>query len=202
MSPAGDGRRDGEPRRSDHMAVRLSRTVRELGGGEDVAAFVGLAHRAAMAPRVRVIEDDHDPDFLHPGRSALVLLLDLGDLRPAVLAAAMSLDSERPELALPVALVREVLGNEVEELVAGVPLPGDEALAEKLVTADDLVRRVALAERLDHLRHAHLWPDPERRRRAHARAVAVYAPVAARTHPALARRYAWWCRMFERRHLG
>jgi (p)ppGpp synthase/HD superfamily hydrolase len=64
------------------------------------------------------------------------------------------------------------------------------------------VQRIALAERLDQLRHAHLWPDPERRRRAHQEALSVYSPLAERASPKLARRYAWWCSMFARKYLA
>ena len=115
-----------------------------------------------------------------------------------VLAAAMAVDSQNAGHAPD----RSALDPDVGALVARAPPSGAEDLAERLVVADERVRRAALAERLDHLRHAHLWEDPGARRRAHAEALEVYAPVARRTHPALAHRYDWWCRMFGSRHLG
>ena len=183
------------------MADRLVRTARRVGTPEEALGLVERGHALAMGPRLQRLEDDHDPDFLHPGRTALVLLLDVEEARPEVLAAALCVESERAELRVSVAGVAEVLGEAVAEMVAGVPLPDAEDLAELLVTADDDVRRIALAERLDHLRHAHLWNDPVRRRKAHAGAESVYLPVAERTHPTLARRYRWWCGMFGRRYL-
>ena len=56
--------------------------------------------------------------------------------------------------------------------------------------APEEVQRIALAERLDHLRHAHLWTDRARQRAAHDVALRIYAPVAERVHPTMARRYA------------
>ena len=89
----------------------------------------------------------------------------------------------------------------VAERVARVPLPDAEDLAERLLLAEPDVQLIALAERLDHLRHAHLWHDVEARRAAHASAARVYARIAERVHPTLARRYRWWCDMFERNYL-
>ena len=189
------------PTRSQHMAARVLRTAQEMGVAEVGLGALERAHSLAMAPRLENLDDDHDPHFLHPGRTALILLMDVGEARTDVLTAALLVESERPELKVPLARVREALGEAVAERVAAVPLPDDEELAERLVTADEEVRLIALAERLDHLRHAHLWSDLERRRSAHRSALEVYAPVAERTHPALARRYAWWCDMFARRHL-
>jgi (p)ppGpp synthase/HD superfamily hydrolase len=142
--------------------------------------------------------DDHDPVYLHPGRSALILLQDLGDADPMTLAATLIFDSATPDWT---PSDEEVDDPRLSEIRRSLPMSGAEDLAEQLVVGDDRTRRIALAERLDHLRHAHLWSDWEARRVAHEEAVAVYAPVADRTHPDLARRYAWWCRMFSARHL-
>jgi hypothetical protein len=122
-----------------------------------------------------------------------------------VLAAVMLTETERPAFTLGRAQILEALGVEAGARVAAitgdVPPPDAEDLAERLLLAPDEVQRVALAERLDHLRHAHLWPDVDERRRAHRQADEVYAGIAARVHPTLARRYARWCEMFGRSHL-
>ncbi len=180
------------------MAVRVVRTALEAGVSEAGGRGLERLHALAMAVRDARLDDDHDPAYLHPGRSALILLQDVGESDPDVLGAALVVDSGTPELAPD---LRDVDDPTVRALAGAVPASGAEDLAERLVVGDERLRRVALAERLDHLRHAHLWSDLEARRAAHAEAASVYAPVADRTHPVLARRYWWWCRMFGARHL-
>lgn len=187
-----------EQERGDAMGVRVVRTAEELGLASDDLDRLARVHAAAMDVRNTVLDDDHDPAYLHPGRSALILMQDVEETDARTLAAAMVVDSQTPAW---VPSDREVGDAAVCRLRDGVPPSGSDELAERLVTAEASVRRIALAERLDHLRHAHLWPDMEARRRAHAEAVAVYTPIADRTDPVLSRRLHWWCRMFGARHL-
>lgn len=163
-------------------------------------------HRVAMKPRRRELDDERDPLFLHPGRTALILLLDVGAADPRLLGASLLVDTARPELEPDDGVVIGAVGGaDLAEDLLGlrrkVPRPPDPRLTEELVSASEDVRLLALAERLDHLRHAHLEPDREVRKELHRRASEVYAPVAERTHAILARRYAWWCRMFGSRWL-
>ena len=58
----------------------------------------------------------------------------------------------------------------------------------------------ALAERLDHLRHLHLKEPDAAAREVWREARDVWLPFADRTHPDLARRYAWWTRKFTKRY--
>jgi (p)ppGpp synthase/HD superfamily hydrolase len=183
------------------MGARVLAAAARAGVARAALPALERAHALAMEPRVRAL-DERAHDLLHPGRSALILLVDTGERSARALAAAMLVESERDELSVPMTRVVAALGGEVGERVADVPTPGQEDLLERLVTASPEVQRIALAERLDQLRHAHLWPDPERRRRAHEQALSVYAPVAERAHPTLARRYAWWCGMFARKYLA
>lgn len=202
-----DGPHDGlhplpdEGDRAFHMAHRLERTAEEAGVAEDGRALIQRCHGLAMGPRKARL-GQRAPAFLHPGRSALVLLLDAEVTEPRLLAATLLVESEDVALRLPSTELKGQIPAEIVELRDGVPPAGDERLGERLVTADQSVRLAALAERLDHLRHAHLWDDLDRRRAAHREAEAVYHPVAQRTHPTFERRYAWWIRMFGRRHLG
>lgn len=168
----------------------------------DVAALV-RAHELAMAPRIARLESERDPRYLHPGRTVLVLIQDAGVGHATTLAAAALVESEFPELEVPPELIAQAVAPEVARLRDAVPVPrvAAQELAERLVVAGEAVRLIALAERLDQLRHAHLWPDIERRRAAHATATAIYLPVAERTDAALARRYRYWCRTFPRRFL-
>ena len=182
------------------MAASVVRTARSLGVPAEGIRVLSLAHALAMEPRAAALEDDHHPLFLHPGRAVLILLRDVGCLDPVILAAAAVVESEDAELRVPLAEIRRVLGDEVAALVAAVPMPNAESLAYDLVTADERVRLVALAERLDHLRHGHLREaDHVWRVVAHGQARSVYLPVAHRTHPRLTQRYEHWCRTFARR---
>jgi (p)ppGpp synthase/HD superfamily hydrolase len=180
------------------MGTRVVRTAQELGVAPSDLTLIERVHQTAMAVRDERADDDHDPQYLHPGRSALILLQDLGETDALTLAVTLIFDSAWSAWT---PSDREVDDARLSDLRGSVPKSGDEDLAERLVVGDDRVRRIALAERLDHLRHAHLWSDREARRLAHEEAVGVYAPVADRTHPDLSRRYAWWCRMFGARHL-
>ncbi len=186
--------------RGSAMAASVVRTARSFGLGAAGVSLVSRAHAVAMEPRVLAIDDDHHPLFLHPGRSVLILLRDARVTDAATLAAAAVTESEDVAFRIDSRDVRMHLGDEVADVVLSVPIAGSESLAEALVTADEHVRLVALAERLDHLRHAHLRETGEAWRRAiHAEASAIYLPVAERTHPRLAQRYRHWCRTFAKR---
>jgi len=195
-------RRD-EGDRGLHMELRLERAAKKAGVPGEGLELLARAHTLAMEPRRTRLGGQRHPDFLHPGRSALILLLDAAVAEPLLLAGATLAESEREDLRVPGGRIAAALGEAVAGFVTGLPSPVPDGpdLMELLVTAEDGARLVALAERLDHLRHAHLWTDLAARRAAHAQAVEVWAPVAARTHPRLADRYRWWIGMFSRRHL-
>ncbi|HEY8468783.1 MAG TPA: hypothetical protein VIL18_04030 [Longimicrobiales bacterium] len=184
------------------MADRIARAAERAGLTEPERALLDRAFRLAMEPRGRLLCDDHHPDFLHPGRTVLILLEDVGCRDPLTLAAGAVCETLRPELAVPANEIRAALGPAVHSLVAAVPVPalvGDELL-EQLVTGDHAARLVALAERLDHARHLHLRPRAEWAA-FHGVTCEAYLPVALRTDATLARRFRWWCAMFERRYL-
>ncbi len=181
-----------------HSVTRAARTAGVLEHGVEV---IGRAHALGMEPRLATV-DEHAAAYLHPGRSVLVLLRDVGALRPEVLAAAAVHESETPALRVPLERVRDELGNDVAAVVESIPLPGDERLAERLVLLGREPRLAALAERLDHLRHAHLREDPAWWRSVYAEAAEVWLPVAERTHPRIADRYRHWHRTFARRLEG
>jgi hypothetical protein len=151
-----------------------------------------------MAPRLRALDDDHHPAYLHPGRSVLLLLRDVGLLPGLTLAVAAVHETVDAELRVSPDTVGAELGDSVADVVASLPSPGAEHLAERLVTLDEQARIAALAERLDQLRHAHMRPDLEWRA-AWEEAGAVWLPVAERTHARLADRFRHWHRAFGRR---
>ena len=179
------------------MAGSVERFARAANLSDHDVDLVGRAYAMAMEPRS--VLDPHDPAFLHPGRSILVLLQDVGPLPAEVLAAAAVHESEEARFRLDGASVRRELGDVVADRVAALPLPTDEDLVERLITLDEGARLAALAERLDHIRHAHLVEDPARWRALRDEVTAAWAPVAERTHPRLSDRFRAWLRAISRR---
>jgi (p)ppGpp synthase/HD superfamily hydrolase len=189
-----------EASRDRLMEGRVGRTLEDMALGTADVALVQAAHRLAMEPRRDRLGDPHHPDFLHPGRTVLILAVDAGVRDPVALAAGALLESERADLRVPAERIAAELGPALADWVASVPLPGGD-VAEALVTAPTTVRMVALAERLDHCRHAKFWPDRADQDRIHDEAMAVYGPIAERTDEALARRFAHWSEAFGRRRV-
>lgn len=182
--------------RARAMAERLQKTAYDLGVGEPGIARILSAYETAMRPREERLDSDHHPDYLHPGRTALILMLDT-DLRdPVQIAAATLLETLRPELAA------TTEDDEVRALLAEIPSPlrDGELLTESLLLAEPELAMIALAERLDQVRHLHLRPSGEWAA-LHVETEEIYLPIAVRTHPTMARRYRWWCRTFRERFL-
>jgi len=181
------------------MAASVSRAATGRGLNSDEVGLLGRAHALAMEPRIEALDDDHHPAYLHPGRTVLVLLHDVGTVPLDALCAAVLHESEDDGLRVKGDAVRGTLGDAVADLVDALPLPGDERLLERLVTLDEGALLAALAERLDQLRHAHLREDRDWWRAIHEEAGSVWVPLAERTHPRLADRYRHWQRTFGRR---
>jgi (p)ppGpp synthase/HD superfamily hydrolase len=182
------------------MAARVERTAARAGVDCLGRDLIARAIEAAMSPRLAAIEDDHDPDYLHPGRTAVVLLDDVGLADPVALAAACLLDTRRNDLEPSDREVTEDVGAAVTAFRTAVPRSGSVTLLEDLLSSERDHVLVALAERLDQVRHAHLWGDLSEARSAHLEASEVYLKMAERTHARLAARYASWCRAFEEKY--
>lgn len=186
--------------RADLMARSLRATARSRGHDDGALDALDRVHAMAMAARVARLDDDHHPAYLHPGRSALVLLHDVGEVDPVVLVVAMLHESEDPGLRVPYDALVEDVGPAAATALASIPLPGDDRLVERLVGLGPGTALAALAERLDQLRHLHVRPDlADRWADAYEEVVGVWLPFSARTHGTLARRYAHWARTFVRR---
>jgi len=182
------------------MAQRLERAA---GAAHlESAARIGGLFRTVLSRRTTGFDDPHDPDFLHPARTVLMLLEDLRCRDPAVLFAAMLVDSARPDLALPLEDAAPQAGTRgigIARAVRAGPPPDSDRL-EWLVQLDEEALLVALAERLDHARHLHLrpagtWPD------FHRRFAEADLHAASRSDPRLAWRMQWWHDSFARRFL-
>lgn len=188
------------------MGHRVLRTARTLGVGPRGQRLLAWAYEVARLHREARLDDDHDPHYLHPGRTALILMLDAEETDRVTLSAALLLESERPELIVPAARLSADAPDDLDALLeralalrAAVPSPGAPNLVEALVVSDPAVRLLAVAERLDHARHAHMWLEGRGDARLLEEVAAVYGPVAARTHPRLARRFERWARGARRR---
>ena len=182
------------------MGRRLARTARRLGMGAEGQALVLDAFRVAMEPRRARIDEDHHPDYLHPARTALILMDDTGETNPITLATALFTETRDPSLAASPDATRRV-SPDAAALAAEIPAPGgSDRLLETLLALPEAAVRVAAAERLDHARHLHLRPREEWEP-YHATTREAYVPVAHRAAQPLAARLEWWCDMFGRRFL-
>jgi (p)ppGpp synthase/HD superfamily hydrolase len=182
------------------MAASLARALRAHGVEGVGARLVARAYTRAMAPRVDALEDDHHPSYLHPGRVALILLRDVGVTDEEVLAASCLAESDEEAYRLGEDDLRASFGDRVARLAA-VPRATLDELAEALVTASHEARLVALAERLDQVRHAHLRRDRDDdwKMSVFEGVRSIYLPIAERTHPRLALRFRNWSKAFARR---
>ena len=189
-----------EAHRAEAMGRRLARTADRLGIDEEGRALILDAFRLAMGPRLERIHEDHHPDYLHPARTALILMDDTREADPVTLAAAIYVETRDPTLAAPADAMRRV-SPEAATLAAEVPVPErTPRLLETLLALPDTALRIAAAERLDHARHLHLRPEDEWAG-VHAATREAYVPVTRRVDTTLASRLEWWCDMFERRFL-
>jgi hypothetical protein len=185
--------------RASAMVERVGfETVRAIGAGG--ATIVTAAVEAALVPRDRTIDDDHDVRALHPARTVLILLSDTDCRDAAVLAAAAFVETLDAALTAPRSSLAMTAGADAVRLLHQVPVPGHdrELLLELLVSAEPDAARMALAERLDHARHLHLRPELDWDA-LHREVEEVYLPVAQRVSPPLARRLDRWAEAFGRR---
>lgn len=187
--------------RAEAMGRRLDRTAGRLGIDSAGRVLLERAFRAAMEPRRARLQDDHHPDYLHPARTALILMDDCGVGDAVVLAAAMFAETRDPSLAVEVGVVEGISPGAARALER-LPSPDGERrrLLESLLALAPEDAMVAAAERLDHARHLHLR-DREEWAVYHTTTCSTYAPVATRANPRLAQRLHGWCSLFGRRFL-
>jgi hypothetical protein len=188
--------------RASSMVERVGfEAVRAIGAAG--AATVAAAVEAALGPRDRRIDDDHDVRVLHPARTVLILLSDTDCRDPAALAAAAFVESLDGQFAAPRSSLAMIAGADAVRLMHQVPVPGHdpELLLELLVSAEYDAALMGLAERLDHARHLHLRPELDWVA-FHDEVEHAYLPVARHVAPALARRFEKWTDTFRRRLAG
>ncbi len=190
-----------EEDRARAMAERLRRTALHAGLSPTGVDCLVRCYDHVIGPRERAFADPRHPDLLHPARTALILLDDVGLVDVDALAAGLLYDSRRADLSPAADTVRQLAGDRATALRAQFPARAADAseIREALVTADVPACLAALAEQLDHARHLHLAP-PAEWPVVYARTLA-FQPVAHRAHPRLGRRYARWTRVFGQRYL-
>lgn len=168
----------------------------------DVRA-VGHVLDLAMSPRLELLTDNHHPAYLHPGRTARVLLDDVDGVDRTVLVVAILHESCDDRLRVRTERVAESVGASEAASIESIPLPGEERMIERLLALPSDVALAALAERLDHLRHLHLRDDLTGSwAEVHDEVSRAWLPFAQRVHPVLARRYGHWTRTFANRIRG
>lgn len=188
--------------RARAVVERLQRAASSAGLENGDTGRLTAALAASLQRRSDHFRDAQHTDFLHPARTALILLHDTPLTDADALTAAVLIDTEQPALTFSADEAAAIGGAGAASVLAALPVPAaaGEDLLERLVTAEERVRLVALAERLDHARRLHLRPT-ERWYALHAEVEAVYLPVADRTDATLARRFRWWADMFTERYL-
>lgn len=180
------------------MARSVGVAARAVGLAEEDRARVDAALTLAMIPRTRLLGARH-PAFLHPGRSVLILLHDVGPVDAQGLLVAALRDTVDGHL---VASDREVddFAPGLADVLAGLPVPGQERLLEALLMLPTPLGLGVLSERLDQLRHLHLRDETRPEWTPIFNEVQeVWHPFAARISERLGRRYAHWLRVFRRR---
>ena len=182
------------------MAHSLRAALRARNFAPDAQAAVGHVFTLAMQPRIAALDDDHHPAWLHPGRSALILLHDVEHVDLVVLIAAALHESVDTALQVPPAEIESGVSVAAVQALARIPMPGDEHLVERLLLLSSGLALAALSERLDHLRHLHLREDLiDSWSETHEEISRAWLPFAARTDTKLTRRYAHWVRTFAKR---
>jgi hypothetical protein len=174
--------------------VTLECNAVRIGDVASVREAVGVA----LAVRDRLIDHDHDPRYLHPGRTVLILISD-GAVRDAqVLAAAAFVESLPGDPQADPSCLHERARALLEE----VPLPdeSDDDLLERLITARHEAGLIAIAERLDHARHLHVMRDVEPTPFID-QIDEVYVPAAWRISQKMAGRLERWSAAYRRRRV-
>lgn len=184
------------------MARRISASAGRAGITPASVARIGEAFLEMIHARGVNVTDEHHPDFLHTGRTAVILLEDVLISDVGAIGAAVLYDSLRPEHHEAALRLAARFGVTVEAVLHELLVdPEDDGeLIEALVTASDAARLVAVAERLDHARHLHLR-DASAWAAFHRQFNDVFLPLAHRTHPQLAYRCDRWAHAFAQRHL-
>jgi len=191
-----------EEERAIAMSRRLHRTARRTGLADAEADRLVDLFALVMDRRATTLSDPAHPEYLHPARTALILMDDAAVQEPVALQAAIIRDTVRTGLE-PTA---EALRGVADEMAfaAARRIPGadldDFALLEALVVLEPDLLDAALAERLDHARHLHMgesagWSE------FHRQVSAVYLPASRRGNRRIAQRFGRWAEAFEWRFL-
>jgi hypothetical protein len=190
--------KDRDRERAEAMAVRLRRTAGRFALSGANLDSLDECFRYVVGLRLQAWPEPH-PDFLHPARTALILLDDVGIADVAALGSGLLYDSDRPDLSVSASDAAALGWNGAADLLAQFPPAGldDSRLMESLVTLDPVPLAVVLSERLDHARHLHFRPA-DRWQSSYRQVLDIYLPIAVRSS-ILAARFDAWAEAFSRR---
>jgi hypothetical protein len=180
------------------MATRIERALEGHGFLEGEREAVLTAHGEAGLFRAGFLPPDEDhPDWLHPGRTLLVLLEDGGVRDPELLKLGAGLDQREPAW-IPVDTRQTLVAADFPFFATGFGgevHPEEEAhWLEAALLLDSGLLTLMVAEGLDLVRHRHLLPPTPVRLRAAQRGVNLLTPLAYRVGGTLERRFRWWTR--------
>lgn len=136
---------EGTSPRADRMADRIGGAALKAGVSTDAVAVLEEGFRAAIAPRQagpHALGSDQHPDFLHPGRSVLILLEDLRETDPGALTVGALAESRNPRLRVVPGRAHRILSK----------LSGDENRAvgrPAVVEEDELIEEGEIVEEGD-----------------------------------------------------
>lgn len=128
--------------RADRMADRIGRAALRAGVPTHAVAVLEEGFRAAIAPRQagpHALGSDQHPDFLHPGRSVLILLQDLRETDPGVLIVGALAESRNPRL--------RVVPGRAHRILSRLSEDGDRAVGRPSVVEEgEIVEEAELIE--------------------------------------------------------
>jgi GTP pyrophosphokinase len=139
------------------------------------------------------------PYVIHPIRTALILAVEVGVQNPELLSAAL-LHDVLEDTVMTADVMRLFVGDRVTGWVLALTKPSDaegkKRYLERIAAADEEVRLIKCADRLDNVRGLHLVEDADRRRRYYDETRLRVLPLAERTHPYLAAELRAFCERF------
>jgi len=172
---------------SDIAALAVE-VLAALGHGLDADELTAVRRALDLASDCHVGQqrDDGTPYMLHPLRTALILARELGVRDAIAVCAALLHDTLEDQCSVSLDDIRRLFGAEVASIIEAVTKPHARGRSHgevnaiyfpRLRAADELVRTVKLADRLDNIRDLPNSQDRAKRRRMIDETRLFYMPL-------------------------